>query len=105
MMEITITERAAEAIREKMGNESRYVKLHYDTEGCCAVNGIPVLWIVSEKEPDEILIETNEFPIVIEKMKMVFFDEKLTIDTAGPGIYRLSSPNEILNARMGLVVK
>ncbi|MBM7648062.1 uncharacterized protein YqkB [Bacillus ectoiniformans] len=105
-MKIAFKPEAAKAIKEKMEGGSYYVKLHYDTEGCgCGVNGLPVIWLVKEKESEDMVVETNEFPVVVEKSALIYFDEPLTIDVSGPGMFRLSSPNEILNARMPVVKK
>ncbi|MGD7045503.1 iron-sulfur cluster biosynthesis family protein [Jeotgalibacillus proteolyticus] len=102
-MKIEITERAAEKIREKMINKNGFVKLKYDTEGTgCVMNGVPVLWYVDEAEEGDVSIETNLFPILVEKPKMVFYDKELKIDySEGSKMFQLKSPGQTINGRMG----
>lgn len=105
-MNITITERAAEALKKKMGEKTSYIKLHYDTEGCgCAVDGVPVLWLVDSKSQEEEVVETNKYPILVEKSKKLFFDDPLMLDWNQNGTFQLKSANEILNGWMLLVDK
>ncbi|KKB36212.1 iron-sulfur cluster biosynthesis family protein [Bacillus thermotolerans] len=102
-MNIHITERAAERLESKL-ESGTYLKLHYDTEGCgCGVNGVPVLWIVDEAAEGDVKIQTNAMPVLVEASQMVFFAEKLTIGVSGANLYRLSSPEEILNGQMNLM--
>ena len=104
-MEIMITAEATEKINEKTNGRTGYLKLKYDTEGCgCAVSGVFALWFVSALESDDISIETNEYPIYVEKAKTVFFDEKMTIDfSPSANSFQLKSPQQILNGRMSFV--
>ncbi|MED0664835.1 iron-sulfur cluster biosynthesis family protein [Pseudobacillus badius] len=105
MMDIYITEEAAEKLGNKL-TDGKHVKLYYDTEGCgCGVNGIPLLWITSEVAPDDVKIETNAMPVYVEKPHMLFYADKLTISASGANYYRLSSPGEILNGRMNVVIR
>lgn len=102
-MDIYITEQAAKKLAGKLEG-GKYLKLYYDTEGCgCGVDGIPLLWITSEVSADDMEIQTNAMPVLVEKSQALFYAEKLTIDTAGVNHYRLSSPGEILNGRMNAV--
>ncbi|MDQ0213773.1 uncharacterized protein YqkB [Oikeobacillus pervagus] len=103
-MKIAITEEATRKLAEKMKNKEIWIKLKYDTEGCgCSVDGVPTLWLVPEKGEDDDAIQTNSFPILVERSKMIFYDEQLTIGLSDVGTFKLSSPNEILNARMNIV--
>ncbi|MBE3571002.1 MAG: iron-sulfur cluster biosynthesis family protein [Bacillales bacterium] len=105
-MNITITEKAAEALKQKMKTPSSYIKLHYDTEGCgCSIDGVPVLWLVDSKTKEDEVVETNKYPILVEKSKKLFFDDCLTIDWNPNGTFQLKSANEILNGWMSLVDK
>ncbi|MED0687506.1 iron-sulfur cluster biosynthesis family protein [Anoxybacillus ayderensis] len=103
MVKITITERAIEQLRRVRGN--KHVKLTYDTDDCgCAVNGVPMLLLVDQLDEHDVEIETNDIPIWMEKHRLIFFDEQMTIDVVdGAGCFQLKSPNQILNARMSLM--
>lgn len=101
-MNITITEAAAKRLHEKMENQSGYLKLKYDIDGCgCAVNGVAALWLESARQENEVEIVTESIPIYVETSKQVFFAEQMTIDYSGTtGCFQLKSPNEYLNPRM-----
>lgn len=105
MVQVSITEKAAEKIKEKLGNRDLKLKLIYETDGC-EVSGIPALKFEGQQEEagEELLIETNEMPLVIEKDKLVYLDSQLEIDFSDEShTFQLSSPNEILNGRMSLL--
>ncbi|OLN22565.1 heme biosynthesis protein HemY [Domibacillus antri] len=102
-MDITITPAASEKINALKNREDGILKLKWDTEGNgCVLNGVPTLWYVDEADADhDVLLETNDMPILVEKPKMVFYDEELKIDySAEAGMFQLKSPNQILNGRM-----
>ncbi|OMP67850.1 iron-sulfur cluster biosynthesis family protein [Domibacillus epiphyticus] len=102
-MEITITPAAAKKIRELRNRERGLLKLKWDTEGNgCVLNGVPTLWYVDEPDEDhDVLLETNDMSILVEKPKMVFYDEELKIDySTDAGMFQLKSPGQILNGRM-----
>lgn len=103
MVKITITEQAIEQLRRVRGN--KYVKLIYDTDDCgCAVNGVPMLLLVDQVDEHDVAIETNDMPIWMEKHRLIFFDDEMTIDVVdGAGCFQLKSPNQILNPRMSLM--
>ena len=106
-MEISITETAIAKINQKIGVQTGYLKLVYDTDDCgCAVNGVVVLWFVPELEADDIKIETNDRPVYIPKAKEVFFDEKMTIDFSETSqIFQLKSPQQFLNGHMNFILQ
>ncbi|MDX8290777.1 iron-sulfur cluster biosynthesis family protein [Metabacillus indicus] len=107
-MEIKWTDRAMKKIEGSVqAHSDKQVKLKYDTDGCgCVVSGVTALWLVDEKDGDDVLIETNAYPVLIEKSKMVFLDEKMTIDfNETANSYMLTCPSQILNPRMSLTVK
>jgi iron-sulfur cluster insertion protein len=106
-MKIAFTENAIEKLRPRMADKDKKLKLKYDTDGCgCAVSGVPALWLVDKKENDDMEIETNFVPILIERSRLVFFEEDMTIDyTDTANSFQLKSPNQILNPRMMLVEK
>jgi iron-sulfur cluster insertion protein len=107
VVRLEFTEKAIGKIKGHMTSEEKMIKLKYETEGCgCVVSGVPVLWIVNHKDEDEIFIETNYKPVLIEKSKMVFFDEEMKIDfVESANCYQLKSPNQYLNPRMSLIEK
>ena len=107
-MQITITPAAAEKIHALKNRENGILKLKWDTEGNgCVLNGIPTLWYVDEADADhDVLLETNEMSILVEKPKMVFYDEEVKIDySQEAGMFQLKSPNQILNGRMAFLNK
>ncbi|MBD8070347.1 iron-sulfur cluster biosynthesis family protein [Bacillus sp. PS06] len=106
-MEITFTKEAIERLQDKEINHQSLLKIKYETEGCgCVVSGVPTLWIVDQQEEDEVEFATNLCTVLLEKTKMVFFDEKLTIDyVQSANCYSLKSPNQIINPRMMLIEK
>ncbi|WP_226666975.1 iron-sulfur cluster biosynthesis family protein [Metabacillus litoralis] len=107
-MEITMTKEAIEQLAPIIeGNKARHMKMKYDTEGCgCVMSGVTALWLVNEVEEDDVKIETNYIPLFVEKTKMVFLDEVLTISyNKTANSYMLKSPSQILNPRMNLLVK
>ena len=106
MVNITVTPEAAERIRKRMAGRNLSLKLKYETDGCgCVVSGVTVLELVdgTELDPDKMLVETNEMPVIIEKTKLIFLDEELKIDySESSQTFRLVSPGQILNGRMSL---
>ncbi|KSU64137.1 heme biosynthesis protein HemY [[Bacillus] enclensis] len=106
-MKIQLTEAAAEKINEKTAGRRGHLKLKYDIDGCgCVVSGVPTLWYVSEPdEIDDVAVETNHFPILVEKSKTVFLDEELKIDfSTASNTFQLKSPGQILNGRMNFIL-
>jgi uncharacterized protein YqkB len=106
-MKIELTNEATKKIKDKIGTQNGQLKLKYDTEGCgCVVSGIPTLWFVQHPVEDEdIKIETNSFPILVEKSKMVFLDEELKIDfSSQSNTFQLKSPGQIINGRMNFLM-
>jgi uncharacterized protein YqkB len=101
-MEIHITDRAKQKIRDKMAGKNGYLKLKYDTEGCgCVVSGIAALWLVSNLDEDDAVVQNNGMTIYIEKSKAIFFDEKMKLDFSElANCFQLKSPNQIINGRM-----
>jgi len=104
-MNITFTERAMQLLQSVLTNTKKQLKLTYDTDGCgCAVSGVPTLWLVDQAEEDDIAIETNYVPVLLEKSRLVFYDDNMVIDAVeGAGCFLLKSPNQILNPRMSIV--
>lgn len=105
-MKIQFTEQAIEKL-ESILESGQSLKLKYDTEGCgCAVNGVPMLWLIDTIEENDREIITNSVSVWIEKSTEVFFDENMVIDFLPKyNSYQLRSNNGILNPRMSLVRK
>ncbi|HZH59278.1 MAG TPA: iron-sulfur cluster biosynthesis family protein [Metabacillus sp.] len=107
-MEVTFTKEAIEQLTPKLNeNNERLLKLKYDTDGCgCVMSGVTALWLVEEQDQGDIRIETNHVPLLVEKTKMVFLDEQLTISyNEIAKSFMLKSPSQILNPRMSLLVR
>ncbi|WP_121611929.1 iron-sulfur cluster biosynthesis family protein [Mesobacillus foraminis] len=105
-MEIHITEKAEKKLRAQTEGKQGVYKIVYDTEDCCAVNGIAMLWFVEQPEHTDSKVKTNGLSVFIEKAKEIFFDERLTIDYAEEkGCFQLKSPNQYFNPCMSLIIK
>jgi uncharacterized protein YqkB len=106
-MKITITDGAAQKIKQYRIGKKGWLKLKYDAEECgCVMCGVTNLWLVSELEEDDYEIETNNGGIYVEKSKEIFLDEVLTIDfNEAAHCFQLKSPNEYLNPRMNIFDK
>jgi uncharacterized protein YqkB len=103
-MQLIITEVAEKKLTEKTEGKQGVFKIVYDTEDCCAVNGIPMLWFVEQADEMDRRMESNGLPIYIEKTKEVFFDEQMTIDYAeARGCFQLKSRNQYFNPCMSLI--
>ena len=99
-MRIRMTEAAKEALAAKNVNVLRLV---YDTENCCAVNGVPMLWSVDRPENDDEQVETNGPVVYLEKGKEVFFEENMVLDyKADTGCFQLKSDSQFYNPCMSL---
>jgi len=104
-MKITFTDCAIKRLAPVFSNTNKRLKLKYDTDGCgCAVSGVVSLWLVDDVDEDDLVVETNFVPIVLEKSRLVFYDDIMTIDTVESlNCFQLKSPNQIINPRMSLV--
>jgi uncharacterized protein YqkB len=102
---ITFTEKAIQQLTPILTESKRMLKLKYDTDGCgCLVSGVIALWLVNEADDDDIAVETNFVPVLVEKSRLVFYDDTMTIDVAeGTSCFQLKSPGQILSPRMALV--
>jgi uncharacterized protein YqkB len=106
-MHITLTEPAINQLQPLMNTQSAILKLAYDSEGCgCAVNGVPMLWLVSEADAQDLEADTAPYPIVYNPKHEIFFDDRLTIDyRPETKCYILKSDNQIYNSGMSVVDK
>ena len=104
-MNITFTENAIRKLAPFLENTKRRLKLKYDTEECgCAVNGVTSLWLVDEVDEDDWEVETNFVPLLLEKSRLIFYDDTMTIDVVESlNCFQLKSPYQIINPRMSLV--
>ncbi|KSU85662.1 iron-sulfur cluster biosynthesis family protein [Fictibacillus enclensis] len=94
------TEKAIEKIEHKVQGGQLFLK--YDTDGCgCVVSGVSALWLVDEQPDGTVRMDTNFLPVYMEKSKLVFFDEKMTIDyKEEQNTFQLKSPNQMLNPNL-----
>ncbi|PAV29563.1 hypothetical protein CIL05_11915 [Virgibacillus profundi] len=96
-MHLTITPEAKVLLDRLNTDNNHYLVLWYDTEGCgCGVNGIPTIRFTNEKDPLDIKVENEVYPILIHKQQATFFAEDMKLDVKGE-MFRLSSPEGILN--------
>ncbi len=104
-MNIIFTDKAIEKLKPILTNTNKQLKLKYDTDGCgCVVSGVTALWLVTQADADDVIVETNYVPVLLEKSRLVFFDDEMTIDVVeAAGCFQLKSPSQILNPRMSLV--
>lgn len=82
-MKLILSETAIVKLMSKVKSDYATFLLSYDTEGCgCAVNGIPVLRIISNNDLDNYyeVIESNRFTFYIRKRHTIFFEDLMTVD-------------------------
>jgi uncharacterized protein YqkB len=104
-LNIIFTDKAIAKLNQNPKVKEKLIRLKYDIEGCGCVNdGVPALWLVDKQDSDDTIIETNYLPVMMEKSKLFFFDEKMTIDIVeGKNCLQLRSPNQIINPRLMVV--
>ncbi|TCK07842.1 UNVERIFIED_ORG: uncharacterized protein YqkB [Anoxybacillus amylolyticus] len=102
---ITFTDAAKRALASIVAESGRQLKLMFDTDGCgCLVDGVPALWLVDKADDDDLAVETNFVPVLVERSRLIFFDEAMTIDVKpGTTVFQLKSPGQTLNGHMPLV--
>lgn len=106
-MNITITEKAVKVLTEKIGEQKGFLKIQNEMVGGTCGAGVPTLTFVpSIDETDDILVETNNGPVLMEKSQLIYFDEELIIDfSEAVNSFQLKSPQQIVNGRMAFVSK
>ncbi|CAM4157870.1 hypothetical protein BAMA_12875 [Bacillus manliponensis] len=105
-MYVTFTDAAYEKIMNTIPEETRYIKLFYDTDGCgCVVSGVINLVALCEKEERDVDIESNKFHVIADRTKLVFMDDQLTVDWHESGKFQLKSPSQFYNPNMKLHVR
>lgn len=101
-MKITLTDSAIKKLHEQIGNQEGYLKIQYVTEGLSCNAGVPTLCFVPTVDSaEDILFETNDRPVLLEKVHMINFDDELKIDySESAHSFQLKSPQQIFNGRM-----
>ncbi|WP_339227904.1 iron-sulfur cluster biosynthesis family protein [Oceanobacillus sp. FSL K6-2867] len=96
-MKLTITPEAEQELKDIKTNDSSLV-LWYDTDGCgCGVNGLPTIKLVTERQDYyEELTGNTTLATFIDSRQAVFFSNDMKLDIRN-GVFRLSSPEGILN--------
>ncbi|HGO9424251.1 TPA: iron-sulfur cluster biosynthesis family protein [Bacillus cereus] len=106
-MYVTVTEAAYKKIMDTIPSEAKYIKLFYDNEGWgCVMSGIIDLVAVAEKDERDVDIESSTMNFIADRTKLVFMDDKLTVDWhEGGGTFQLKSPSQFYNPNMKLHVR
>lgn len=106
-MYVTVTEAAYKKIMDTIPDETKYIKLFYDNEGCgCVMSGIIDLVAVAEKDERDVDIESSVMNFIADRTKLVFMDDKLTVDWHEVGgTFQLKSPSQFYNPNMKLHVR
>lgn len=101
-MEIVWEEQAIRKLKQLTEGKEGYVKLIYDTEDCgCSDDGVSTLWFISEPEGNEIVVETNIGNMLVDKDKLVYMDEEMTVAWVEQfNSFRLKNKNGIINPFM-----
>ncbi|MDO7905567.1 iron-sulfur cluster biosynthesis family protein [Paenibacillus sp. JX-17] len=79
-MKIQLTALAAERLLDKIGTEPGYIKMFYETQDC-GCDGITVLLIVDEPAKDDVPVDTDTVPFIIDKLHAVYYEESMRLDT------------------------
>ncbi|MDD9267772.1 iron-sulfur cluster biosynthesis family protein [Paenibacillus sp. GCM10023248] len=106
-MNIEFTDAAVQRLTPYIGQNEALLKLAFDTEGCgCSVNGVPTLWLVSQKEKHDLSAKTNALSLLYKEQDEIYFEANMRIDFSETDkSYILKSNNQIYNAGMSLVDK
>ncbi|MGQ0454088.1 iron-sulfur cluster biosynthesis family protein [Bacillus sp. SS-TM] len=92
-MYVTVTEAAYKKIMDTIPSEAKYIKLFYDNEGCgCVMSGIIDLVAVAEKDERDVDIESSTMNFIADRTKLVFMDDKLTVDWHEGGVTKAVPP-------------
>jgi uncharacterized protein YqkB len=96
-MQLTITPKATQEIKEIKQSNHQYLLLFYDIEGCgCGVNGVITLRLTETKGDTHVTIMNEAFKVIVAKQQMIFLEKKMKLDYVNHA-FRLSSPQGILN--------
>ncbi|WP_256757446.1 iron-sulfur cluster biosynthesis family protein [Cohnella sp. WQ 127256] len=106
-MNIQWSEQAIQEVQAKFGEDTKDLKLVFDSEGCgCSVDGVATIWAISAPLSDDLHAESNHFEIWYEKRHEVFFDDHMRI-TYQPEhrAFKLASDGQIYSNRFKIVDK
>lgn len=96
-MQLTITDDALREIEKMNPNNKYHLLMWYDTAGCgCGVSGMPIVQLTDEQDTTYKEITSNYSRTLIDEEQAIFFAKHMKLDIIN-GMFRLSSPNEILN--------
>jgi len=96
-MQLTVTNDALKEIEKMNPNNKYHLLMWYDTEGCgCGVSGMPIVQLTDEQDATYKKITSNYSRTLIDEEQAIFFANNMKLDIIN-GMFRLSSPNEILN--------
>lgn len=101
-MKIIWEDKAIEKAQKIIDGKDGMVKLIIDSEDCgCGDDGVTTLWYISEREGNEVEIETNMGKMLVDKDKMVYLSEEMKIMWVDDfNCFRLTSTNGIITAFM-----
>jgi len=96
-MQLTITNEALDEIEKMNPNHQYHLLLWYDTAGCgCGVSGMPIVQLTDEQDVTYKEIKSDYSQTFIDEEQAIFFANNMKLDFIN-GMFRLSSPDEILN--------
>ncbi|UOK62464.1 iron-sulfur cluster biosynthesis family protein [Paenibacillus sp. OVF10] len=100
VMIIQVSPLAEARLTEKLGDRPGYFKLFYDTDGC-GCDGIAVLLILNEPDSDDVTVEAESLPFVINKQQQIYFEPSLRLQSehSFPS-FRLSSDSMIYGSNV-----
>ncbi|WP_019911105.1 iron-sulfur cluster biosynthesis family protein [Paenibacillus sp. HW567] len=78
-MYIQLDTLASKRLEEHLAEQSGYLKLFYDTEGC-GCNGVLVIQIVSEPNNTDIVIQREPFTFLCDRQQESLFDERMRLE-------------------------
>jgi len=96
-MQLTITNETLDEIEKMNPNHQYHLLLWYDTAGCgCGVSGMPIIQLTDEQDVTYKEIKSDYSQTFIDEEQAIFFANNMKLDFVN-GMFRLSSPDEILN--------
>src|SRR3954451_11268322 len=99
-MKVNITKSAAEELNKKIGDQKGYLKIQYVTDRLAFGAGVPTLLFISSKdETEDILFETSDRSVILEKSQMIYFNDDLTNDYSDSvNSFQLRSPQQFIKS-------
>lgn len=99
-MKLTIMDEALEQLRLLQIEGHPILRLYYDIEGCgCGVNGVRIMYFTNEITQYDEVVENDQYKIVIDEQQKTFFEPEMKLEWTGR-LFRLKSPNQMLNASL-----